>query len=86
MTIQSYTGTISTKGDFIKISELTGISFTTNNIYSMQIINFAEIKIENAIFNINNEKFIYKSITENLYIRTPNGYTCTLTILENENE
>ena len=83
---ESYTGTIKTDGQWQSVETLTGVTFTVGNTYSMNIINTAEIKVANAIFPVTNEKFQYKAGSEDLYIKTQNGYTCTLTILENEGE
>ena len=82
--VESYTGTIKTDGEFELVETLTGITFTVGNTYTMNVINSAEIKVANAIFPISNEKFQYKAGNDDLYIRTQDGYTCTLTILENE--
>ena len=84
--VESYTGTIKTDGEFELVETLTGVTFTVGNTYTMNVINTAEIKVANAIFPITNEKFQYKAGANDLYIKTQNGYTCTLTILENEGE
>ena len=84
--VDSYTGTIKTDGEWQSVETLAGITFTAGNTYTMNVINSAEIKVANAIFPISNEKFQYKAGTDDLYIKTQDGYTCTLTILENENE
>ena len=83
---ESYTGTIKTDGEWQSVETVTGVTFTVGNIYTMNVINTAEIKVANAIFPISNEKFQYKAGSDDLYIKTQDGYTCTLTILENENE
>lgn len=84
--VESYTGTIKTNGEWQLVETLTGITFTVGNNYTMNVINSAEIKVANAIFPVTNEKFQYKAGSEDFYIKTQNGYTCTLTILENEEE
>ena len=84
--VDSYTGTIKTDGEWQSVETLTELTFTAGNTYTMNVINSAEIKVANAIFPILNEKFQYKAGTDDLYIKTQDGYTCTLTILENENE
>lgn len=83
---ESYTGTIKTDGEWQSVETATGVTFTVGNTYTMNVINTAEIKVANAIFPISNEKFQYKAGADDLYIKTQDGYTCTLTILENENE
>ena len=82
MTTQSYTGNIDTNNEWQKVSELTGISFTNGNTYSMQINNWARVKVANAEFSCSNEKFSYKATSDDLYIKTTNG-SCQLTVLEN---
>lgn len=83
---ESYTGTIKTNGEWQSVETVTGVTFTVGNTYTMNVINTAEIKVANAIFPISNEKLQYKAGADDLYIKTQDGYTCTLTILENENE
>ena len=77
----SYTGSISTNNEYKTIETVTGFSFTTGKTYSMQVQNIAYIKIEDAEFLVNNEKFKYTATSDDVYIKT-NGYV-TLTILEN---
>lgn len=84
--VDSYTGTIQTLDEFVSVETLTGLTFTASKTYSMQIADSAYIKLGNAVFSFNNEKFEYKAGTEDMYIRTRNKNYCTLTILENENE
>lgn len=87
MTIQSFTGRINTNNEFVTVESVaTGVTFTVGNTYTMNVSNSAEVKVANAIFPITNEKFQYKAGADDLYIKTQDGYTCTLTILENENE
>ena len=83
---ESYTGTIKTDGEWVEVETATGVTFTVGSTYSMNVINTAEIKVANAIFPVTNEKFQYKAGVDDLYIKTQDGYTCTLTILENEGE
>lgn len=83
MTAQSFTGTINTNGEFVEVSELTDITFTNGTTYKMQIQNYAYLKIGNAVFCFNNEKFDYKASSDTLYIKTT-GASCELTILEVE--
>lgn len=82
MTTNSFTGTINTNGEFVKVSEATNFDFTEGNTYTMQVARDAYLKISDAVFYINNEKFTYKATSDNLYIKT-NSLCCVLTILEN---
>ena len=79
----SYTGTINTHNEFVKVSEVADFTFTEGNIYTMQIQNGAYIKISDAIFYVYGEKFSYKATSSDLYIKT-SSLGCVLTILENE--
>ena len=79
----SYTGTINTHNEFVKVSEIADFTFTEGNTYTMQIQNGAYIKIADAIFYASGEKFSYKAASDDLYIKTSN-LGCILTILENE--
>ena len=82
MTVQSFTGTIDTNGQFATVESLTSITFTADTNYSIQVQNIADIKIADAIFTFRNEKFQYKAGTEDMYIKTYGQVV--LTILENE--
>ena len=79
----SYTGTINTHNEFVKVSEVADFTFTEGNTYTMQIQNGAYIKIFDAVFYVSGEKFSYKAASGDLYIKTSN-WGCVLTILENE--
>ena len=82
MTTNSYTGSITTNGEFKTINELTGFTFTAGKAYTMQIQNIAELKIADAIFTIvGNPIFTLTATGDAIYLKT-NGYA-TLTILEN---
>ena len=83
MTIQSYTGTVNTNGEFSLIETETGVDFTAGTKYIIQVQNQAYVKIADAVFNVSNEKFDYTAGTEDIYIRTT-YQPCVLTILENE--
>lgn len=82
MTIQSATVTVN-NNTFETVDSVASVSLTAGTTYTMQIQNIAEVKIADAIFTVENEKFLYKAGTEDLYIKTP-GLPCVLTILENE--
>ena len=79
----SYTGVVNTNNEFKKVSEVTDYTFTAGNTYTMQIQGSAYLKIGDAEFHINNEKFTYKATSDDLYIKTY-AFNVTLTILENE--
>lgn len=84
MTIQSYTGTINTGTDFESVSTLTGVTFTSETTYTMQIQNLGWLKIGDAIFTINSDlPFGYKAGSEAIYIKTTDRGVI-LSILENE--
>jgi hypothetical protein len=74
---------INTNNQFKTVAEVADFTFTQGNTYTMQVQNSADIKIDNAIFTISNEKFTYKATSDTLYIKT-NFLGCTLTILEVE--
>ena len=84
MTVQSFTGTINTNGEFAEVSELTDVTFSSGTTYNMQIQNVAYLKVGDAVFCFNNEKFDYKASSDTLYIKTATGSACELTILEVE--
>lgn len=83
MTAQSFTGVINTNGDWETVASLTNITFTEGTTYNIQINNLAYLKIGNAVFSFNGEKFDYKASSDDLYIKTNNN-SCTLSILEAE--
>lgn len=80
---QSFTGVINTNGEWETVSSLTNITFAEGTTYNMQINNLAYLKIGDAVFSFNCEKFDYKAGTDDLYIKTNNN-SCTLSILEAE--
>lgn len=67
---------------FETIASLASITLTSSKTYSMQIQNTAEIKIADAIFTFENEKFSFTQADDDIYIRTL-GIPAVLTILEN---
>lgn len=79
----SYTGTINTHNEFVKVSEVANFTFTEGNTYTIQIRKGAYIKLFDAIFYVYGEKFSYKAVSSDLYIKT-SSLGCELTILENE--
>lgn len=90
----SFTGNISTNGEFQTIESLTvGVTgsnftgFTAGKTYNLCIQNSAYVKVSDAIFPIHNEKFDYKpNADDDIYIKTDysstNNIYCILTILE----
>ena len=81
MTIVAYTGRIDTNNQYDTIESLTDITFTVGNTYTMQVQNDAYIKIGDAEFYVADEKFQYKAINEDIYIKTTER-SIVLTILE----
>ena len=79
-----YTGVIKTNGEYKKVSELTGITFTTGTDYTIQIQNSAYIRegtIGDGFFINNSNPFAYKSNGEDLYIKVDYGY-CVINIAD----
>lgn len=64
------------------IANLANITLTSGKTYSMQIQNLAYIKIANAEFVFNNEKFQFTQGSDDIYIKGT-GLPAILTILEN---
>ena len=81
MTTNSYTGSITTNGIFKTIEEVTNFTFTSGKSYTIQIQNFAYLKIADAEFTINNQIFTLTVADDDVYIKA-DGYVA-LTILEN---
>lgn len=77
----SFTGTINTNNSYQKVSELTGVTFTADKTYTIQIQNSAYFKIDNAEFLFSNREFQYKAGSSDLYIKTTT-MPCVLSILE----
>lgn len=65
------------------IASLASITLTEGKTYSIQIQNIADIKIADAEFTFQNEKFQLTQGSDDVYIKTP-GLPAILTILENE--
>jgi len=79
----SYTGYINTQNLFETAESLTGLTFTTDKTYTIQVQNIAEIKIDEAVFTLKNDIFVFKQGSDDLYIKT-NTLGAVLTILEND--
>ena len=79
----SFTGKIDTAGEFETVASEASITLTSGKVYTMQIQDDAWLKVDDAVFYFNNEKFQYKQGSDDLYIKSgPLG--CVLTILEEE--
>ena len=78
----SYTGVINTNSVYEKVADVTGFTFTEGAKYTMQVLNSCYLKIGNAEFYINSEKFQYTVTADDLYIKTLYSVGCKLTILE----
>ena len=81
MTAVSKTITI-TNTTYETIESLASITMTASKTYSIQIQNMAYVKIADAEFVFNNEKFTLTQGSDAVYIKT-NGIGAVLTILEN---
>lgn len=83
MTAVSKTITI-TNDNYETIASLAGITLTSGKTYSMQIQGMANIKIADAEFTFNNEKFQFTQGSDAISIK-PLGSdsSAKLTILEN---
>ena len=64
------------------IASLANITLTASKVYSIQIQNIAVVKIADAEFTFNNEKFMFTQGTDDIYIKTL-GNRAVLSILEN---
>ncbi len=83
MTTVSKTITV-TNNSYETIASLASITLTSGKSYSMQIQNRAAIKIADAEFAFNNEKFCFTQGDDSIYIKSIDSvYPATLTILEN---
>ena len=71
-----------TNSSYETIASLASITLTKGKTYSMQIQNIAYIKVADAEFCFNNEKFQFTQGDDAIYIKTL-GLSATLTILEN---
>ena len=68
-----FTGSIDTKGQYKTLAELTGLTFTSGNKYSIQIQNMAYLR-EGTVgggFLINKtDPITYTASSDNLYLKT----------------
>lgn len=78
-----FTGIIKHNNDFQNISTLTGVTFTQGKTYNIQVQEQAWIKLSDAKFFVENEKFDFTAGTTPLQIKTPSE-SCILTIHEAE--
>ncbi len=73
-----------TNNSYETIESLAEITLTQGKSYSMQIQNRAAIKIADAEFTFNNEKFCFTQGDDTIYIKsTDSVYPAILTVLEN---
>ena len=77
----SYTGII-TAPDWESVATLTGVTFTSGKVYSIQVKNQCQLKVGDAIFDAENRDIIYVAGSDAIYIKT-GGISCRLTVLEN---
>lgn len=77
----SFTGSINTNNSYQKVSELTGVTFTSDKYYTIQVQNAAYFKVDDAEFLFSNREFQYKAGSSELYIKTTT-MPCVLSILE----
>lgn len=70
MAEQSFTGTINTNGEFEELATLANVTFSNDITYTINIGGVAQIKVSDAIFPVNNERFYYtpSSGSSSLYI------------------
>lgn len=80
MASQSYTGPVDTNGEFESVEEITGITFTVGENYSIQMQNTAYLKIADAVFTIyTDDPFNFVAGSDTPYIKTNYG-KCILTV------
>lgn len=80
MASQSFTGRVNTENVYQSIEELTGITFTVGETYSIQIQNLAYFKIADAEFPIyTDDVWNFVAGSDTPYIKT-NYSSCVLTI------
>ena len=87
MTVQSFTGLVDTNGEWVTVSSVSGVTFTSENTYTLQANNSCYLKVADAEFTVLPAQVIqFKAGNDDLYIKTDiTGYPkCTLTVLEHE--
>ena len=86
MTVESFTGGINTKNEYVLVETLTGVTFTVGNTYTLQTSEWTNVKVADAEFNVSLFKpFQFVMGSEDIYIKT--GFVgCRLTVLENEEQ
>ena len=70
---------------FVTVASATDITLTSGKVYTMQIQDEAWLKLADAVFYFNNEKFQFKQGADDLYIKS-GAIGCVLTILEQADE
>lgn len=84
MTIESFTGLINTKGDYETVASLTGLTFTSGNVYTLQTNALTYVKVSDAEFEVYDKKpYQFTAGSNDIYIKT-DFCGCKLTVLENE--
>lgn len=82
MTTNSYHGTVNTNSEWQTVTDATGFTFTEGKNYNMSISNLAYLRIAEAVFPFNNEKFPYVQTSDPLYIKTLYNGGAEISILE----
>jgi len=84
MTIESKTKLINTKGEYVTISSLTGITFTANKKYLIETNALTHVKVLDAEVEVYDQKpYQYCAGSNDIYIKT-DFCGCKLTVLEVE--
>lgn len=86
MTIESFTGGINTKNEYVLVETLTGVTFTVGNTYTLQTSEWTNVKVADAEFDVSLSKpFQFVMGSNDIYIKT-DFVGCRLTVLENEEQ
>ena len=83
MTTQSFTGKINTNGEYQTLASLTSITFTSGKSYTINIDGSAYLKIADAEFPVNNERFPLTQGADDVYIKTGTLGINSIAVLEN---
>lgn len=82
MTTQSFTGVINTQGQYETLASVSELTFTSGKSYTIHVDGSGYLKIANAEFPINNERFSFSQGEDTAYIKT-GTLGATLAVLEN---
>jgi len=86
MTIESFTGGINTKNEYVLVETLTGVTFTVGNTYTLQTSEWTNVKVADAEFDVSLSKpYQFVMGSNDIYIKT-DFVGCRLTVLENEEQ